>query len=61
VCSTHNSTSVEGDNPVEKRSCRNYSTAPTGHLTGSCRCSPQQEVKSFHFKAYSFLVDGALE
>jgi len=33
----------------------------TGLLTGSCRCSPHQEVKSFHFKAYSFLMDGDLE
>lgn len=53
--------SVAGVKPVEMRSWRNSSTEPTGQLTGfRWRCS-HHDKKSRYFRAYRFLVEGALE
>ncbi len=50
-----------GVSPAVNRSCRNSSTVPTEQLTVSSWWSLHHEVKTLHFKAYSFLVEEALE
>ncbi len=52
---------MEWVNPAESPACRNSSTVPVGQLTGLSWRSLHHEVKSLHFRAYSFLVEGALD
>lgn len=52
--------SLAGDNPAERRSCRSSSTEPIGQWTRSAWCCAHHDSKRRHFRALSFLVDGAL-
>ncbi len=46
---------------MEKWACGNSRTVPVGQLTWSSWRSSHHEVKSLHFRAYCFLIEGALD
>lgn len=51
----------EGDSPAKKNHSENSSTEPTGKLTGSIQQPQHHEMKTTHFKGYSFLMEGVLK
>ncbi len=47
--------------PCRESSLQILKNCTTGQLTGSCWRALHHEVKNFHFRVYTFLVEGALD